>query len=377
MKNHYIPQLLLKHFAENERVNVYDFKTNSYTVRKIKNTFMDEDIFPSGLEKLFATKLEGPFANLLNHKLLLDAKCIDLNREENLLIRKFFLINSLRSPIAALTWDEMIKQVNVEDHPNAKRVEFMKNNIPGFKEEFEKYYHKPENYISNLERIMDLKSLEDFKPNFDNPTLLDTELATTMCSCIAIWDASNTGQEFVLPTIQGISEMDQMGVFYKANLLRDRASELEKEYLPSDLRLEFGRLIWGSSMFDDNYRIFPISKNRLLIFFSPYFRAFFPTKTSEMTYPPIFRKEQYKKHFYKPMNMELFRPCYTATNKHYKFEVKQLDLEEVFQLNALLLDVGDEQFAFHDFNKIKESLRYYDEDAVFVTGKQHDYSHLY
>ena len=59
--------MLLKQFAEKEKVNVYDYGTAAFRVRKLKNTFAQEDIFDSELEQAFATKLEGPFGNLLHH----------------------------------------------------------------------------------------------------------------------------------------------------------------------------------------------------------------------------------------------------------------------------------------------------------------------
>ena len=91
MKNHYIPRLLLKQSAEKEKVNRYDFESDSFGTKKLKDVFSMTDIFDSELERNFATKLEGPFGNLLHHKLL--AKdMISIDRKENLLMRKFLMI---------------------------------------------------------------------------------------------------------------------------------------------------------------------------------------------------------------------------------------------------------------------------------------------
>ena len=67
MNTHYIPRLLLRPFAIGERINTYNFTTNSFEFKKLKNTFSEDNLFDEELEKQFASKLEGPFGNLLNN----------------------------------------------------------------------------------------------------------------------------------------------------------------------------------------------------------------------------------------------------------------------------------------------------------------------
>ena len=124
MNNHYVPCLLLKQFATNEKVNSYDFTTNAFSRKKLKNTFVLKDIFDEDLERAFATKIEGPFGDLLNHKLL-RGDTITINRNENLLIRKFLMINALRAPIVNTSWDEMVERTKLQLHPSVQAIEFL------------------------------------------------------------------------------------------------------------------------------------------------------------------------------------------------------------------------------------------------------------
>ena len=124
MNNHYIPRLLLKQFAEKEKVNIYDFGAESFGTKKLKDVFALPDIFDVELEQAFATKLEGPFGNLLHHKLLSGNK-VSIDRMENLLIRKFLMIQFLRAPIVNTTWEEMVERTKLKDHPSVQAKEIL------------------------------------------------------------------------------------------------------------------------------------------------------------------------------------------------------------------------------------------------------------
>ena len=82
----------------------------------MKKAFAEKDIYDEDLEAAFNIKLEGAFADLLNHRLL-HGDTITIDREENFLIRKFLLINSLRNPISNKTFEEKVSITQSEDHP--------------------------------------------------------------------------------------------------------------------------------------------------------------------------------------------------------------------------------------------------------------------
>lgn len=381
MNTHYIPRLLLRPFAIGERINTYNFTTNSFEFKKLKNTFSEDNLFDEELEKQFASKLEGPFGNLLNNKLL-HTDSINLNRQENLLLRKFLMINFLRAPIVNTDWDEMVERTQLQNHPSVQVREFLLRHHPELKEEFEKVQPSFENYITNLRKAMEIDSLEDIaagRKELDISTSLQYVARRAMTFVIAFWDTSDIGQEFILPKLPGITEMDYVSIFHKSMVLQERRYQLEAEWLPDDLLSEIQRLQLGSAMFSENYSIYPISPTRCIVCFSPYFRAFFPVMDvrDKIAYPPLLKEEKFYYHFYKPLRMELFRPCKVQYNQSYSYQVKTLTNEELHHVNSMMLDMETEEFAFHNRDKICDSMKYYDNIVAFADRKKHDFSKLY
>ena len=379
MNTHYIPRLLLKHFAEDNKVCVYDSAAASYTRKKIKNTFAMENAFNEELESAFATKLEGPFGDLLNHKLL-SGEQITISRRENLLMRKFIMVNILRSPLTSRSWEEMVEITGIQKHPTVRMAEFMRRFSPAFRELFNSVYAK-DTYISDLKKAMETESLEEISGAGEDSgisTKLNFAARYAMAATVAFWDCTDSGQEFILPRLQGISEMDYKNAAYKWIVLEGRKEELEKEWLPEDMRAAIVGMIYGSMVFSDNYSIYPLSPTRALVCFSPYFKAFFPMKAagSQIAYPPLLGDKQFDIHFYKPMRMELFRPCANHDNSIYHYSVKRLTAVEAQRINALMMNTETEEFVFHDYEKLRGSFRYYDNEAVFAGGKKYDFGHL-
>lgn len=193
-----------------------------------------------------------------------------------------------------------------------------------------------------------------------------------MVTTIAFWDCEKSGQEFILPKLPGISQMDNMGISHKSLTLCSITRGKLNEYL----MMEVDRMIYGSTVYAENFSVYPLSPTRVLICFSPYFRAFFPIMDTARVYPPLLDREQFDRHFFEPMRLELFRPCKSISNRFYEYSVKQLTAEEVQGINAMLLDMETEEFVFHDYNKIRDSFWYYDHRARFAEQKKHDFNHL-
>lgn len=381
MNSHYIPRLLLKQFATKEKVNIYDCNKHCFATKKVKNTFADRDIFDEELERAFATRLEGSFANLLNHKLLHE-KVITINRQENILIRKFLMINCLRAPIINNSWREMVEKTRLQEHPSVLAREFLIRHMPEFEAAFEANMPSDKTYEADLKKAMEIGSLEElaFAENRkDISGSLRMSAQHAMVSVISFWDCEESGQEFIFPKLQGISQMDYVSIFHKNMVLNGILTEKRAEGIPDTVERELERLIYGSMLFTENFSVYPISPTRILVCFSPYFRAFFPMKDATGTrnvYPPLLGKEQFDRHFFGKKRMELFEPCENTFNQYYRFTVRQLTAEETMEINAILLDMETDEFVFHDFNKIRDTFWYYDHKVKLAGKKKHDFSHL-
>lgn len=380
MNSHYIPRLLLRKFAEGEKINTYDFGKEAFQMKKIRNTFSMKDLFDKELEQQFASKLEGPVGDMLNHKLLVKDSVV-LSRSENKLLRKFLMVNDLRTPISNGSWEEMLERTRMGKHPSVKLREYMIRTFQGMKEVMEQISVSKETYLPNLKLAMkfdDLADLADPK-NKEIPLKLTLSARFAMVTAIAFWDSEESGEEFILPKLPGVSQMDQVGEIHKGLIIQGLIEQKKKEKVPKDIKRELDRLLYGSMVYSNNFSIYPLSPTRVLICFSPFFRAFFPIKDAigkQELYPPLLPKKDFNSHFFEPMRMELFEPCESFLNCQYQYKVHRLSKEEVQQLNSLLLNLETEEFAFHDYNKIRDSFWYYDRIAKFALPKNHNFSRM-
>lgn len=343
MKNHYIPKLLLRQFSDNnKRINLYDYEKRQFETRKIKNTFSSDNIFTKEIEDELSKKIESKFGDLLNNRLIKN-DIIYLTREENFTLRKFFLINNLRSPLTRCKWDEMLKITKSENHPSALRMNFIKKNSLFLYENFEDIYNESdENYYKHIEQVLDMNSFEDFKAKAKPASFLDINCTIATVSTLAIWDCEDSGAEFILPRLQGISEMDNESIQYKAEVINKYLEYHREHNLDKDEEAIMIQLLYASMFFSENYSMYPISPTRVIVFFSPYFKAFFPAYidfSNKIFIPSLLKKKQYDKHFYYKKRMELFQPCKTKLNKEYEYTVKKLKKEEVLQMNLYISDL--------------------------------------
>ena len=381
MNSHYIPRLLLKYFSESGKVNSYSFTAGGFSTKKLKNTFTEEDIFDPELEAAFAEKLEGPFGDLLHHKLINNDE-ITINRKENLLIRKFLMVNALRSPITNGSWDEIIERTQLKNHPSVLMSRIFEKAFPEYRTFMKDGLPSKDKYIVNLKKAMEIDSLEDLADDRKSPDIsLMLQLAAryAVVTVIALWDCCDTGQEFILPKLPGISQMDQVSIFHKAVTISKILDEKKAAGEDGQIIGELQRLEMGSAIFSENFSIYPISPTRALIYFSPYFRSFFPVydfSGKYEIYPPFLNKEQFDSCFFSPMRMELYRPCGNEYNRVYHYSVKKLTKEEILMINSLLLDMETEEFVFHDYNRVRDSFWYYDNMAKMAFKKKHDFSRL-
>lgn len=389
--NHFIPRLLLRQFAcTDTKINIFRFATEEFVTCKLKKAFAEKDIYDEDLEAAFNVKLEGAFADLLNHRLL-KGDTITIDREENFLIRKFLLINSLRNPMSNKTFEEKVSITRSEDHPIVQEYRRMNRVCPELVAMWDNIESSQDTYMTNLERaikVRDIDELADIANDLAGNPKLAVSARMALMPMIAFWDCQDTDQEFVLPKLQGVSLMDnedgenpQSIIIwpYKMKVIEKTIKDMKNNLYPEYMSLwmqELQRMLYGIIGFCDNFSVYPISPTRAIVYISPYFRGFYPImdKTGRIPFlPPVFDRKQFDRHFYKPMRMELFKPCNSFNNQRYTYHVKHLTLEEVCDINSIMLGMETQEFAFRDYDKIRNSLRYYDETAKFALPKKHDF----
>lgn len=236
-------------------------------------------------------------------------------------------------------------------------------------------------FIHNLKTTLEVADISDIATQdirlTDNLALV-AAAQSAVAVTYTIWDSTECNQEFILPQVPGVSESDMFGFQEKIRVIWNLCEKTKKGPLYNELVTR----LYGSMAYSENYGIFPISATRALIGFSPFFRLFFPMKDNlepyenhEQTilYQPLLDEAEFQRHFYSPKRMELFENCDNYMNQKYRYRVKQLRATEVQQMNALMINMEPEKFVFHDYNKIRDSLWYYDNVAQFAMEKRYKF----
>ncbi|MDE6284980.1 MAG: DUF4238 domain-containing protein, partial [Bacilli bacterium] len=95
MKNHYISQLIIRRFSK--AIHVFDIKERRVTrYTHPEKIFYKDDIYTDRVEDILNKELESPFAKLLDCKIVNKEK-IEITRQDVLLIKRFLLLDSVRT----------------------------------------------------------------------------------------------------------------------------------------------------------------------------------------------------------------------------------------------------------------------------------------
>ena len=96
MKNHYIPQFIIKKFSK--AINVFNLKSGEIRENRPSfKVFYEKGIYNDEVEKSLNINIETSFSKLLDEKLLNQDSNITITREELLLIKRYMLVSSVRA----------------------------------------------------------------------------------------------------------------------------------------------------------------------------------------------------------------------------------------------------------------------------------------
>lgn len=82
INSHYIPQFILRHFLNTEKIQYCDLKNKKVESRNTKSVFSEKEYYPEYLERELCRHVESQFANLLNNKLAVSKYKFSLSPDE-------------------------------------------------------------------------------------------------------------------------------------------------------------------------------------------------------------------------------------------------------------------------------------------------------
>lgn len=333
VNNHFIPQLILRHFCEDEKIQYYDIESHRIESRTTKSVFSEKGYYPDELEKDLCHMIEVQFANILNKKILSENYKISLTAEDMLVLKKYLIITTLR-----------VRDDNMEH--NAWYQVLKRDGFIPEDDSFKKFFSG--DFYRNMKEILecrDLESLMDIVKKGQNLNLF-TYVRNTVYAYNVFVKTNNCKEDFIINDRGWADYRGPMSV-KKLNAMIDM---LEVRYDPY-----IDMLLHMSSPQD--YAVFPVSKNMAIITMSPAFKICLPDAPYNIIYPDNAPTLSQCLGFGDAdiINVPDNKILRNGT-KEYRYKVQQLSRKDVGFLNSLLIQDTDQFFGFADADRVRGSL---------------------
>ena len=365
VNSHYIPQLILRHFSDHERIQYCDIDNRTSERRNIKTIFSEKGYYPDQLEEKLCHKSEAQFANLLNNKILKERFKVVLTPEELFILKKYLIVTTIRYNITEI----MKKYENQEQ----LQVSYSKD------------------FFGNINKVLDCTDLEqmaDFmmkvagndaegmmKKAFNTDKYADiklfSDIKNILHSYVVLVSTNKIKDDFVIPDV---------GFSYKASHIKcvQDEEEFDKCFYTLNYAMMTGNpyLLKVSNLLTPyDYIICPVSKNLAIISFSVFYK-FFNNKadiygllpvngmtvnsllgfgSSDLVEPP-----KVKRVFGKAVS--------------YEYPIKELSMHDIIRINATMINITESHFGYYSYEGIKRSIEYY--NALSPEYRRYDMSFL-
>ena len=363
--NHYVPRLILRRY--NEKINTYNLKTKELNIgADLRESFSKKLLYSQEIEDLFNSKIEVEFAKVLDRKILVDSEEISLTRKELAKTKKFLLLAMLRT-------------INGEEFMSLRKEKIAKH-----LEESIKFNEKIIDGESDFDYWM--RTIRCILESEDLASIRNHPLATTKAvqwannfnsAYLSIWDSEETGEDFIVIDNGMTSEHESTRFInpinddaIKRGYLLDQcifSTSISDEQKKSNLRYLYS-ILFANDFMTENFYIFSITKNRILVLLNPFFRLYDKSDyevTNVLPAPDIWpTRIKEKDLFLKNKNEYINGLAETLKGKKddrdlYIYPVRRMCLDDVMYINTLSLDRIDEIIGFSDTSRIKRSLALY------------------
>lgn len=397
MNTHYVPRLVLKKFSE--KLSTYNIKTGELKENiKIENAYAETDFYDAETEENFNRKVESQFGNLLANKLLKCESSVELSRKELRLTKKFLLLSVLRSvgnedflKEERKFYDNLRERWKVFARFNGLSEEETTNALETMKAPFEEKVIEGETpyqyWMRTLNVILDTDGTPEEILKHPNKTYPAHRWATVISNgYLAFWDTDSKNDEFVITDIGMTSENEKgwNGITTHNTKKTNFYLNLLKEEKDKNLQMVIFRFLEMNNNFHENFQMFPISKNRMIVEIAPFYKF-------RATYSSIYKMPELKnltcltnENLFYPNTVKYVKPQPTDglsyeydDNDKYIYEIKKLNKEEIRYCNALFMDRINTYLGFSSLSKAVGSIIKYKKlnDPPYVPRV--DYTNLY
>lgn len=352
--NHYVPRLVLRRFAD--KVSVYNIKTGELSENKrLEKVFALSELYSEEVEKELAEKIESPFALILNNKILSSkvGDNIEITRKELNIIKKFLLVSQMRVFVEEGKFSILEKGLTQAMKKMGVEFPFEEREISETVEQ---------RWLRNIKVVVECQDLSKIQEHELCTYEIYRWAQIYNAGYMAIWDGKNSGEDFIITDIGMTSEVEPS--YVKIGLETDKKNYLMKRILEETnllVKQNLLNLLYAQVNFHENYYMFSISKNRMIVIINPFFRMY--DKKEKLGVPNIWPTEiQDRKLFEKNKSERLpiiMGKQVLKENDKFWYKIYQMNWEDVVWVNMLMLDRIDTLLGFADLEKISDSIYNY------------------
>lgn len=365
VNSHYIPQFVLRHFSENERIQYCDIDNRKVERRNIKTTFSEKGYYPDEIESNLCNKTESQFAKLLNDRILKEKYRITLTRDELFILKKYLIVSIMRY--------DLTEQYEMDGSVPDDRIQ-------SYSDTFYKNINKVLN-CSCLDDMMQYVNIDPFKylnSNDANKELGDIKLfadvKNILHSYIVFVRTNRSKEKFIVPDTGFAYQATHLSVysndkFDKCMYTLNYAMKTGNPYI-----FHVSQLL---SPYD--YYICPVSDDMAIVSLSSFFK-FFNKKSDIYGMVPIDGLSVRGMIGFGDSDMVEAPHPNTKYGKpvSYDYAIKQLTANDVYYLNSDMINNSLHFIGFKDLKDVKASIQYYTNlpasaqkyDLNFVLGQQ-------
>lgn len=350
--NHYIPQFILRQFGDT--INVYN--TQDGMLKKNQQTyqiFSERKIYPPSLERDIGYKLESPFAKLFHDKLTSGGSGtkITLTRKELQLMKRFYVLETIR--VAS-----MKKIFEFEQNSSSLYASFFLD----FNERMIPNQTPTDRWHRNIQVIIESESLD----TIDKHPLCTYEILKWAhifkSGYFAFWDYSDSDVDFIISDAGMTSEVEPAmlkdGIEHtkKDELLRlcEREMNIQK-------KTAYKNILYAQSFFHENFYMFPLSKNRMIVTVNPFFSLY--DNKSKLAKPSgwptvIQNRRLFEKNIAPKLTVIFGKPLYRDYDE-FTYTVQQVSATDAEYINMLMLDRIERYMGYVNWNAVSSSIERY------------------
>lgn len=342
--NHFVPRLVLRRYKE--KLSVFNIKTGELKENnKLENIFSEQKLYDEDIEIKLGQSVESPFANVLSQKILKAevGEEVELSRKELNIIKKFLLVEQMRVFINEGKYSALEKYLTTFQKASGMKYPFEEKVIDD--ETIKMRWQR------NLRVIVECSDLAHIQ---------DHELCTYEIyrwaqiynsGYLAVWDSTSSGEDFIVSDIGMTSEVEpsfvKIGMEVEKNDYLLKAVQKTNKVSDKDF---YYNILNAQLNFHENFYMFSISKNRMLVVINPFFRLY--SSETKLPVPDIWPTEISDKGLYAKNRAQqlpkIFGKLVLNDNDKFWYKVQEMEIDDVIWVNMLMLDRIDTYLGFAD-----------------------------